>query len=62
MRSLALNCFFQTVILLYLVDSGAAWVVRASNSVGLAIEYWKLAKAANVGAVRDPASGRWTLR
>ena len=33
-RRQALNCFFQTVILLYLVDKGAAWVVRASSSVG----------------------------
>lgn len=38
LRSLGLNCFFQTIILLYLFDNDTAWVVRASSTAGLAIE------------------------
>eukprot|EP00614_Pseudopedinella_elastica_P008783 CAMPEP_0172608176 /NCGR_PEP_ID=MMETSP1068-20121228/28275_1 /TAXON_ID=35684 /ORGANISM="Pseudopedinella elastica, Strain CCMP716" /LENGTH=523 /DNA_ID=CAMNT_0013411357 /DNA_START=14 /DNA_END=1585 /DNA_ORIENTATION=+ len=53
LRSMGLNCVFQTVILLYLFDNDTSWVVRASSSIGLVIEYWKMAKAVNFGLKRE---------
>ena len=44
-RSLVVNCFFQTIILLYLFDSDTSYMILISSSVGLCIEYWKLSKA-----------------
>jgi hypothetical protein len=42
MRSLVVNCFFQTIILLYLVDNDTSILILISSGVGLLIEYWKL--------------------
>lgn len=46
-RSLVVNCFFQSVILAYLFDNDTSMMILFSSSVGLAIEYWKLSKAFN---------------
>lgn len=44
-RSLVVNCFFQTIILLYLFDNDTSYMILLSSCLGLAIEYWKLSKA-----------------
>ena len=46
-RSLGVNCFFQTVIFFYLLDNDTSTLILFSNGVGLLIEYWKLQKAVN---------------
>jgi hypothetical protein len=43
-RSIFLNLFFQTVILLYLFDSDTSKVVLFSSTIGLLIEVWKIKK------------------
>lgn len=59
-----MNCFFQTMILLYLWDNDTSYVILASSSVGLLIEYWKLSKTLKVEIqngdqnAEDPASLR----
>lgn len=47
-KSLALNCYFSTVIFLYLLDGETSWTVLAPSGVGVLIEFWKLTKAASV--------------
>jgi phosphate/sulfate permease len=47
-RSLVVNCFFQTIILLYLFDNDTSMMVLGSSVIGLLIEYWKLATAYKV--------------
>lgn len=61
-QSLGVNCFFQTVIFLYLMDNDTSWMILFSSGIGecdlspcsihsssgLLIEYWKLTKAFNV--------------
>ena len=56
LRSMLLQCFFQTVILLYLFDNDTSWVVLMSSSVGLAIEYWKVSKALRFELVSSSTS------
>lgn len=46
-RSLGMNCVFQTIILLYLFDNDTSYLILFSSTVGLGIEYWKLTKAFN---------------
>ena len=55
-RSLVVSCFFQTIILLYLYDNDTSKMVLFSSTIGLLIEYWKLAKAFKVSL--NPA-GFW---
>jgi len=47
LRSMALNCVFQVIIFLYLLENSAEtnWLIVVSSGVGLAIEFWKLKKA-----------------
>lgn len=47
-RGLFVNCFFQTIILLYLFDNDTSPMILFSSSIGLLIEYWKLGKAFNL--------------
>ena len=47
-HSLSINCFFQTIIVLYLYDNDTSYVILISSTIGLLIEYWKLAKAFNI--------------
>ncbi|KAH8068776.1 apoptotic process [Aureococcus anophagefferens] len=56
-RTIALNCVFQLVILLYLLDNDTSWMILISSSMGLFTEVWKLSKAVKVR--RDPATGHW---
>lgn len=51
LRSLLMNCIFQTVILLYLFDNDTSYMILISSSIGLAIEYWKLSKTVNYDIV-----------
>ncbi|PRP74259.1 hypothetical protein PROFUN_12006 [Planoprotostelium fungivorum] len=46
-RSMMLNCVFQVIIFLYLLDNSAEtnWLIVISSGVGLFIEFWKLKKA-----------------
>jgi len=46
-KSIFVNCFFQTLIFLYLFDNDTSWLILGSSFVGLLIEYWKLKKAVN---------------
>lgn len=48
MKQIAMNVFFQGVILLYLWDNDTSWMVLGSSAVGLAIEVWKLRRAFEV--------------
>ena len=43
-RALSVNCFFQTVILLYLYDNETSYMILFSSALGVCIEYWKLSK------------------
>ncbi|KAH8045059.1 apoptotic process [Aureococcus anophagefferens] len=56
-RTIALNCVFQLVILLYLLDNDTSWMILISSSMGLFTEVWKLSKAVKVR--RDPDTGHW---
>nr|CAG4714971.1 unnamed protein product [Naegleria fowleri] len=47
-RSIFVNCFFQTVIFLYLFDNDTSWMVLISNGIGLLIEYWKVTKVVDI--------------
>lgn len=33
-QSLAVNCFFQTVIFLYLMDNDTSWMILFSSGIG----------------------------
>ena len=55
-QSLGINCFFQTIIFLYLLDNDTSWMVLFSSFTGVIIEYWKLKKAFNVSFSSDTAS------
>jgi hypothetical protein len=46
-KSIFVNCFFQTFIFLYLLDNETSWLILGSSFVGLLIEFWKLKKAVN---------------
>ena len=48
-RSISINLFFQAVILAYLFDNDTSWMVLVSNTLGFAIEVWKLRKAVAFG-------------
>ena len=43
-KSIILNCIFQLIILLYLLDNETATIILFSNSIALSIECWKLTK------------------
>ncbi|EFC37561.1 cleft lip and palate transmembrane family protein [Naegleria gruberi] len=47
-RSIFVNCFFQTAIFLYLFDNETSWMILISNGIGLLIEYWKISKVVDV--------------
>jgi hypothetical protein len=52
-RTIATNVFFQLVILLYLLDEdGTSWVIIVGQGIGLAIEAWKITKAARIRVQR----------
>ncbi|KAJ1461646.1 cleft lip and palate transmembrane protein 1-domain-containing protein [Pelagophyceae sp. CCMP2097] len=57
-RTIGLNCFFQTVILLYLMDNDTSWMIMFSSGMGLLTEFFKLTKAVRIR--RDPVTGRIT--
>ena len=52
-RTLAVNCFFQTIIFFYLLDNDTSTLILISTGVGLLIEYWKLHKAFNFKLASD---------
>eukprot|EP01087_Luapelamoeba_hula_P006997 TRINITY_DN1707_c2_g1_i1.p1 TRINITY_DN1707_c2_g1~~TRINITY_DN1707_c2_g1_i1.p1 ORF type:complete len:657 (-),score=136.11 TRINITY_DN1707_c2_g1_i1:83-2053(-) len=55
-RSIFLSVFMQGVIFLYLLDNDTSWLIVISSGVGLAIEAWKITKAADV-SIQRTASG-----
>ena len=59
-RTIGLNCVFQLVILLYLMDNDTSWMILLSSGMGLFTEVWKLSKA--VAVARDPDTGAWRLK
>merc|ERR1712173_342729 len=47
-RTVFLNCFFQVVIFLYLLDNETSYMILVSSGVGLIIEFWKITKVSDV--------------
>ncbi|PWV18348.1 hypothetical protein C3747_14g166 [Trypanosoma cruzi] len=44
-RTIVMNCYFQTIVFLYLLDGDeTSWSILVPNGVGVLIEYWKLAQ------------------
>jgi hypothetical protein len=64
LRTVAMNCYCQLIIFLYLLDDGStSWTVWLPCGVGVAIELWKLFQCLRF--TRDPVTGRlrceWNL-
>ena len=59
-RTIALNCVFQTVILLYLMDNDTSWMILMSSGVGLLTELFKMSKALTL--TRDAVTGKLSLK
>ncbi|KAH9599083.1 Cleft lip and palate transmembrane 1 [Trypanosoma melophagium] len=56
LRTIVMNCYFQTIIFLYLLDGDeTSWAILLPSGFGVLIEYWKLAQTARL--VRG--EGRW---
>jgi len=47
-RTITVNIIMQVIIFLYLLDNNTTWMITLSAGIGLAIECWKLTKAAIV--------------
>jgi hypothetical protein len=57
-RSIVINCYFKTIIFLYLFDSNeTSWAVLMPSGLGVLMEYWKLAKTMKVTKVTPPRDG-----
>ena len=52
LRAVVLNCFFQTVIFLYLCDNDTSYMVLGTNGIGVLIEYWKISKVVTLDRSR----------
>ena len=60
LKTIALNCYFQTIIFLYLFDAEeTSWTVLGPAAIGVAIEYWKLRKTVTVE--KDSLTGKWKM-
>ncbi|ORC93225.1 cleft lip and palate transmembrane 1 family protein [Trypanosoma theileri] len=56
LRTIVMNCYFQTIIFLYLLDGDeTSWTILLPSGFGVLVEYWKLAQTARL--VRG--EGRW---
>ena len=47
-RTILMNAFSQFIIMLYLIDQGASWIIVASTIVGVLIEVWKIFQAISI--------------
>lgn len=47
-KSLAINCFIQTVVFLYLLDNDTSYMILTSSGMSTLIEFWKLTKAFHI--------------
>jgi hypothetical protein len=57
LKTIALNCYFQTVIFLYLLDGDeTSYTVLGPAGIGVAIEYWKLRKTMTIERVPEATS------
>lgn len=59
LRTVAVNCYFQLIVFLYLVDNETSWSVSVPSGIGVLIEFWKLRKCVRVEV--DPETGRRSL-
>ncbi|KAG5493773.1 hypothetical protein JKF63_01605 [Porcisia hertigi] len=56
LRSILINCYFQLIIFLYLLDSHeTSWAVLVPSGMGAIMEFWKLAKALQIVKVETEA-------
>lgn len=59
LRTVAMNCYTQTVVFLYLLDDETSWTVSIPCGIGVIIEFWKLRKVVKV--VKNEDTGRYQL-
>jgi len=57
-RTIILNVFVQTIILLYLIDNNeqTSWMILFSSGIGVLIEAWKITKAVDTVLIPNPGS------
>ncbi|RNE98746.1 cleft lip and palate transmembrane 1 family protein [Trypanosoma rangeli] len=49
LRTIALNCYFQTIVFLYLLDGDeTSWAILLPSGFAVLIEFWKLAQTVRV--------------
>ncbi|CCW67652.1 unnamed protein product [Phytomonas sp. Hart1] len=57
LRTVFINCYFQTVIFLYLYDTNeTSWTILFPSGIGVLMEYWKIIQC--ITFVKDSAEGK----
>lgn len=57
-RSVVIELFCQTVILLFLIDTDTSLLVVVPSAFGIVIQVWKVQRATGLAIVRDGPGGR----
>lgn len=54
LRTILLNCYCQTVVFLYLLESHeTSWMVLVPSGIGMLTEYWKMTLAIKISKAKD---------